>query len=305
MIVEGIQEQPEFNTKRPKLENHSSAGSLGGGAGISHVASGKGGGVSTAPSSTKSVGTGSGTSSAYSPPHKKSTPPSQAHRAFPSINTGSPSPSKSASAMAADFAGYRDSVTRATQQQQKDVLPSVDTESHFFPRIHTTTQSPHIQQQSSYLRHQPPLMSPQSIGPRSGILPSPTGIRRNEGFSPLSTSGTLGSSSGSSSAPSPSVSGLDDAARIHRALPLPSSSSGYFDHSHRHHQRQPSQSSQPQSPRSAYGQKPPPFQSPSDHHSRSYTSSVPPQHSPSLPGMSGGLPPPPPTPRPPSHHHPG
>lgn len=227
------------------------------------------------------------------------------------MTTGTPlSPSKSTT-VAIDFSGYRDGMARTTQHQphEAQTASATDADNHFFPRIHPTT-SPHIQQQSSYLRHQPPPVATQTIGSRNTVvLPSPALRRRpDEAFSPLSVSGSI-SSSGSSTAPSitpSSMANIDDSTRSHRALPLPSpsSASGYFDQ-RTHHQRQPSQ---PQSPRSSYGPTPLPLPTPlptMDHHSRTYSPSTP-QHPTASPGVaipSGGLPPPP-TPRPPSQHRP-
>ena len=319
MINEGIEEHCEVNTKRPKLENIPSGGSTGT-ASVSGTAGGSvssigsiGGSYSMAGGMGKSGTTVSGPTTTYhsSPTQKISSPPMQ-HHSGPPTSTGAPhSPSK-ATSYAIDFAGYRDALARTTQKQkQESQIQTKDVDTHFFPRIHSAVQSPHIQQQSSYLRHQPGTVGtlPQPIGRNTGVvLPSP-GIRRrgDETFSPLSSvSGSL-SSSGSSTVPSipltPSLSSLDDTTRSQRALPLPSpsSASGYFDQRTHHHR----QTSQPQSPRSSYAQTPLPLPA-MDHVSRTYSPSV--AHHPtassgiSIP--SGGLPPPPPTPRPPSHNRP-
>jgi len=214
---------------------------------------------------------------AHSPPsassHRKSTSPKQS-RDFPSVTTAS-SP-LSPPTISIDFAGFRESTSRTTQHQQQEALTvaATDAGSHFFPRIHATMQNPHIQQQSSYLRHQP--TSVPTAPPRAGgvVLPSPGMRRREDTFSPMSPiSGSI-SSSGSSTAAlitpvTPITSGLDENTRSQRALPLPSpSSAGYFDQ-RAHHQRQPSQ---PQSPR--YEQTPLPLLTIEHHsHSRSYSTS--------------------------------
>ncbi|KAF8247451.1 hypothetical protein K440DRAFT_643735 [Wilcoxina mikolae CBS 423.85] len=299
-------EQSELNMKRPRLENAPNSGSSG-------IGNNMGNSGPPLMSIGKAVGAITGPLSAYSSaPQEKTSPPStHAPRAFPSMATGTPlSPSKSTT-VAIDFSGYRDGTARTIQHQphEAQTAPAADADSHFFPRIHPTA-SPHIQQQSSYLRHQPPPVASQNIGSRNSIvLPSPALRRRpDEAFSPLSVSGSI-SSSGSSTAPSitpSSITSIDDSTRSHRALPLPSpsSASGYFDQ-RTQHQRQPSQ---PQSPRSSYGQTPLPLPTPlptMDHHSRTYSPSTP-QHPTASPGVaipSGGLPPPP-TPRPPSQHRP-
>ena len=253
-----------------------------------------------------------GPPSAGSSPQKTSSPAMQTSQSqqngLPSISTVTPlsSPPKTVP----DVAGYhRESISRATQQLQDSATSSNSrSENLFFPRIRTTTQSPHIQQQSSYLRHQPMVMSPQTMSSRGSlVLPSPPGRRRAipEGFSPAATIVSSGSSSSSSAPITPLIAGFDEASRIHRALPIPSASPGYFalERSHHHrHQRQPSQS---ESPHITFGQQPPAFQSPIDHHSRSYPASGSPQHSGCLPQQPGAaLPPPPPLQRPASRHHP-
>lgn len=267
-------EQFETNMKRPKLE--SASGSQGG---TSDIGTATGSPVSMGSVIQPSLAMGAMTSAtlgAYSPPsassRRKSTSPKQS-RDFPSITTASTPlspPTKSV-----DFAGFRESTAGTTQHQQQEALTMATTDagSHFLPRIHATMQNPHIQQQSSYLRHQPtsvPTAPPRASGV---VLPSPGMRRREDTFSPMSPiSGSI-SSSGSSTAAlitpiTPIPSGLDENTRSQRALPLPSpSSTGYFDQ-RAHHQRQPSQ---PQSPR--YGQTPLPLPTIEHHsHSRSYSS---------------------------------
>lgn len=297
---ENAEQQSDTSMKRQRLEYAPSTGSQAGSSvsapGGSPISVGSVSGMGSASSpgagSGKVGGVLLGAPSVYaSPPSRKaSTSPKQACT-LPAMNTGPPpSPHKSA----IDFAGYRDALARTTQQQQQEVqlATTVDTDSHFLPRIHAPVHSPHTQQQS-YMRHQPTSAPTPPGGPPSRgsvVLPSP-GLRRHEdGFSPLSSiSGSI-SSSGSSTAPSitPTLSGLEET-RSHRALPLPSPStaSGYFDQ-RSHHQRQPSQ---PQSPRSSYGQPQLPLPA-IEHHSRAYSPT-------SLP-----LPPPPPLPGPgPSLEH--
>ena len=278
IVNEGIEENSETNTKRPKLESAPGTSSSQGG--TSDVGTAVGSPVSMSsfnqPSSAMVKCGGvmsSATPIAYSPssvsPPKKPTSPKQP-RNYSSMTTASTPPSPTTKST--DFAGYRESLARTTQHQQQEALTAstADTDSHFFPRIHPAVQSPHIQQQSSYLRHQP--TSAPTPPPRNGVvLPSPGMRRREDTFSPMS--GSI-SSSGSSTAPSitpitPLTAALDENTRSKRALPFPSPTpSGYFDQ-RAHHQRKPSQ---PQSPR--YGQMPLPLPTIEHHsHSRSYSSS--------------------------------
>lgn len=149
-----------------------------------------------------------------------------------------------------DVARYRDGVLRTTQQQQEALIaPTTDTETPFFPRIHPTIQSPHIQQPSSFMRHQPVGTQP---SPRSGPPMTTPAMRRSsmrsdDTLPPTPTS--MGSSSASSVAPSLTPSNFDDSGRAHRSLPSlpppttgPTPGSGYFDQRPHHPQPLPSQS---------------------------------------------------------------
>lgn len=176
-----------------------------------------------------------GHSAPYSSPLQKTvspSPPSPSNRS----TTSHPLSPPGQSTVAIDF---------ASQDATTPTAASVSSDGSYYPRIHPI-QAPHIQQQSSYLRHQP---NP----PRNNVvLPAP-GIRRvgTETFSPLSLSGSI-SSSGSSSALSmtpmtPSINNMEESARNTRALPPPASS-GYFDRGPQFHQHQRTASSQSNSP---------------------------------------------------------
>lgn len=139
---------------------------------------------------------------------------------------------------------YRDAMLRTTQEQQIENLTS---HSHHeldhinLPRIHpSSVHTPHIQQQLSYSRHQPPPLNISPYARSNAPLPAQT-LRRGEDSM---------SSSGSSSAPS--LLSLDEGrAGHHRSLPLPTptpqnpNSLGYFDQ-----RPPPSYPTQPRSPRS-------------------------------------------------------
>jgi hypothetical protein len=306
-----------MNMKRPKLEHVASIGS-------SAVVSTTGSGVSENVEDVSSSGLGGflahsssigksthGPSSGYSSPLSKVTSTSPSTRLRPVIPWKPPTPPNPI-AIAKDLAIFPPARNTQSEAQQKlQTISAAESDNLFFPRLHPTTQNPHIQQQSSYLRHQPPLPS-QSGGRLGGggsggvgggashssgsmVFPGPA-IRRqrtDEVFSPLSVSGGSVSSSGSSSAPSapsvtpltPSLTSIEECNRSHhRALPLPSPSVSYFDHTSRahHHQRQPSQ---PQSPLISLPM---------------LAAIEPRNYSPTLSPAAPSNLPPPPTPRPPS-----
>lgn len=202
----------------------------------------------TSPSSTSSMGGGAaspssagrhfarpsnitGHATSYASPLQKPVSPAPAspnHR--PTVSHPLSPPGQSTAAI--DFAP-QDSTPTAMHPNNQDGA--------YYPRIHPI-QTPHIQQQSSYLRHQP-------TGSRSSIvLPTP-GIRRagTDAFSPLSISSSGSSSALSMTPMTPSINNaMDDNPRSNRALPPPAAS-GYFDRvqQFQHHQRTVST---PQSP---------------------------------------------------------
>lgn len=151
---------------------------------------------------------------------------------------------------------YRDALMKTTQEQQLESLtsfsvhPGHDIDSMTLPRIHSTSsQNPHIQQQLSYSRHQPPLPSnPHPYSRSSGLPPVPQGqsLRRP------------GEEMGAASAPP--MPPLEDN-RGSRSLPLPTpaqhaSNIGYFDQRPPHHHLSPNRSPRPH----AYSQLPGPAQ---------------------------------------------
>ncbi|CUS13768.1 unnamed protein product [Tuber aestivum] len=244
-------EQAEANRKRPKLESVSTAGAVGS-AGASNSVSAASGISATAPPvlglgrGSGPTGLGAATSSdqsAYTSPssHDSGTyhpsgaqsVPTSASRAYPvspARRSGSPS----------DVARYKDAVIRSTQQQQQEafVTPVTESESPFFTRIHPTIQGPHIQQQSSFMRHQPPPLGAQPISRTGPPVPNPAMRRASLRSDETLPSTPVSMSSGSSSVQSltSSVSSFDDSGRSHRALPSlppptpgPSPGSGYFD----------------------------------------------------------------------------
>ncbi|KAG0124398.1 hypothetical protein HOY82DRAFT_182721 [Tuber indicum] len=250
-------EQAEANRKRPKLESVSTAGAVG--SAITSNSVSMAGGINATAPPVLALGrgsgpTGSGTAtssdqSAYTSPssHDSGTcHPSSTQSMTPSTSRAYPVSPVRRSRSPSDVARYRDAVMRSTQQQQQEafVAPTTEPESPFFTRIHPTIQSPHIQQQSSFMRHQPPPLGAQPISRTGPPMPSPAmrraSLRSDEALPPTPAS----MSSGSSSAPSltPSVSSsFDDGGRSHRALPSlppptpgPSAGTGYFDQkSHR------------------------------------------------------------------------
>ncbi|RPA92174.1 hypothetical protein L873DRAFT_1711095 [Choiromyces venosus 120613-1] len=321
-------EQAEANRKRPKLESVPTAGTVGSATTSSSVSVASGISATAPPVLGLGRGcgpTGPGTAtssdqSAYTSPSShdsgtyhssgtQSMPPS-ASRAYPvSPIRRSRSPS--------DVARYRDAVMRSTQQQQQEafVAPVTEPESPFFPRIHPTIQSPHIQQQSSFMRHQPPPMGAQPISRTGPPIPNPAMRRASLRSDETVPSTPTSISSGSSSAPSltPSVSSFDDGGRSHRALPSlppptpgPSAGSGYFDQ--RPH-RPPASSTR--SPRTYQQNLPPPptpvgmSSYPSYQTASSHASSTPSQLGPesmntSVGANAGGINPSPPQSKPPS-----
>lgn len=255
-----VAEQAETNRKRPKIEgapnpNPGGSSSIGISATVPFLSGvGKTGatGSGTATSSEQSTYTSPSShdsSTTFHPQNAQSISPcatKPATLSSPRRRSGSPS----------DVARYRDAVLKTTQQQQEVlVAPTTDTEPPFFPRIHPTIQSPHIQQQPSFLRHQPPPIGAQAPLSRPGPpVPNPairrSSIRSEEVLPP--TPASL-SSSGSSSAPSltPSMSTFDDSGRSHRSLPSlppptpgPTSGPGYFDQ-RPHHPQPPPRSPRP------------------------------------------------------------
>ncbi|KAF8464586.1 hypothetical protein BDZ91DRAFT_776726 [Kalaharituber pfeilii] len=233
--------EPTDGYKRPKLENlqtgnGSSAGTT---ATLSNTGNGSGGMTTTSgifniprPATATSAGrVGSissvattNTSSFPSPSgqspliHSSSLPQQSKPPVSP---TSSPTPG---------MGRYRESLMKTTQEQQAENLmlhASHEIEPISLPRIHSPVMhNPHIQQQLSYSRHQPPPLNMPSSYPQrpSGPLQIPgQPVRRSTDESP----------SRSGSAPNP----LPDEGRgnHHRALPLPppapqhSSSIGYFD----------------------------------------------------------------------------
>ncbi|TGZ79308.1 hypothetical protein EX30DRAFT_110673 [Ascodesmis nigricans] len=220
-------DQPDV-TKRPRLDSIPS------------------GTVSTP--STVSTGTGSGSgATSHRPSVAGSNPPPSPRQpgtaalpiatTHPGAAVSSPiSPTSSTVAM--DFANPQEPPLRQDHHE-------------YFTRIHPTTHSPHIQQQSSYMRHQPGPPLSHSSARTPIVLPTPN-VRRNTGesFSPL-----LLSSAPPSTPMSPSVIGLDDGDRSHRSLP-PLPTPGYFDRGMQYQQPPP------QSPRYS-NQLPDPRYSPS------------------------------------------
>jgi len=244
-------EQAEANRKRPKLESAPTAGTVGSATTSSSVsvASGTSAIALPAPGPNRGGGpTGSGTAtssdqSAYTSPssHDSGTyHPSGAQSMPPSASRAYPVSPVRRSRSPSDVARYRDAVMRSTQQQQQEafVAPVTESESPFFPRIHPTIQGPHIQQQSSFMRHQPPPLGAQPISRTGPPIPNPAMRRASLRSDETLPSTPASMSSGSSSVPSltPSVSSFDDGGRSHRALPSlppptpgPSAGSGYFD----------------------------------------------------------------------------
>ncbi|CAZ86497.1 unnamed protein product [Tuber melanosporum] len=244
-------EQAEANRKRPKLESVSTTSAMGSTITSNSVSMAAGINATAPPVLALGRGsgpTGSGTAtssdqSAYTSP---SSHDSGTQSMTPSTSRAYPVSPVRRSRSPSDVARYRDAVLRSTQQQQQEafVAPTTEPESPFFTRIHPTIQSPHIQQQSSFMRHQPPPLGAQPISRTGPPMPSPAmrraSLRSDETLPPTPAS----MSSGSSSAPSltPSVSSsFDDGGRSHRALPSlppptpgPSAGTGYFDQkSHR------------------------------------------------------------------------
>ncbi|KAI5783532.1 hypothetical protein EDC01DRAFT_209581 [Geopyxis carbonaria] len=287
-------DQPDIIQKRPRLDSIPSTGSTGtlsAGASTASVSSaGSIGGIGMIAQSTgvvKPLGALPGSTSAYSSSllHKglSRSPQSCGLQQKPlSISVPSSRPS---------VAGAQsDSKNNALTMSDTHGALSAVTDSHIFPRIHPAVQSPHMQQQSSYLRHQS----------RTGIVLPNLGAQRQvlEGFTPLSVTSSVGTSSVPSGTPLPStLPSIDDTPRNHRSLPPLTSSPipGYFDHSTYQHRPM----SRPQSPRSSKQQQTYTL----DHHPR-YTTSTP-LSSPST-ADSNNLPRPrPPTPRSPRPAHKG
>ncbi|RPB12101.1 hypothetical protein P167DRAFT_553722 [Morchella conica CCBAS932] len=265
---EGSVEQAEANRKRPKIEGQTSSA---GGVFASTVSSSgslNSGISATAPFLSgigRTGGAGSGTATSSEQSAYASPSGHDSSNAFHHMNVQSVSPSAAKpvaispprrSRSPSDVARYRDAVLRTTQQQQQEALvaPTADAEPSFFPRIHPTIQSPHIQQQSSFLRHQPPPIGAQPLSRPGPPIPNPamrrSSVRSDDVLPPTPASI---SSSGSSTAPSltPSMSNFDDGGRSHRSLPSlppptpgPTTGPGYFDQRPHHPQPPP-----PPSPR--------------------------------------------------------
>lgn len=232
--------------KRPKLEGLpvGSSSSVGTSATASSVGS-AGGGITTiaGPFSTPrpatgtstgrvgSIGSATNTSSFPSPSGQSPLTHSSAQQKSAVSPTSSPTLSMNR---------YADA---SIQEQQPESLTSLsgplghDMDPITLPRIHSTaSQNPHIQQQLSYSRHQPPPASGASTYSRpSGLPPVQQGqsMRR------------LGEEMGN--APAPPIPPLDGN-RGSRALPLPTPAPphgghmGYFDQRPPHHHLSPSRS---------------------------------------------------------------
>jgi len=241
--------------KRPKLEGLP-VGSVGGspsvGTSTTTSSSGSAGGgitttagafniprpaTSTSIGRVGSIGSTTNTSSFPSPSsqspltHSSALPAQQKSAVSP---TSSPTPS---------INRYGDALVKTTKEQQLESLTSLsappghDMDSITLPRIHSTTsQSPHIQQQLSYSRHQPP-------PPPSG----PSAYSRSSGLPPAQQGQSMrrpGEEMANTSVPPIP---LDDN-RGSRALPLPTpapphgSNMGYFDQRPPHHHLSPSRS---------------------------------------------------------------
>lgn len=252
-----VAEQAEANRKRPKIETNSGAGGFTGASDNGARLLGNNGVNATGPYVPRGGGApGPGTSEYTSPSsHDSSTTfhPLKVQSVSPSTTKPATISPPRRSRSPSDVARYRDGVLRTAQQQQEALTaPITDTEAPFFPRIHSTIQSPHIQQPSSFMRHQP-------VGTQSSPRPGPpittptmrkSSMRPDDTLPPTPTS--MASSSASSTAPSltPSVPGFDDSGRSHRSLPsfLPpptlgsTPGSGYFDQRPHHSQSLPSRS---------------------------------------------------------------
>ncbi|KAF8443592.1 hypothetical protein BGX38DRAFT_1199034 [Terfezia claveryi] len=220
-----------------------------------------------------SIGSTTNTSSFPSPSsqspltHSSALPTQQKSAVSP---TSSPTPSVNR---------YGDTLVKPIQEQQLESLTSLsappghDMDSITLPRIHSTTsQCPHIQQQLSYSRHQPPPPSgPSAYSRSSGLAPAQQGqLMRRPGEEMGSTS-------------VPPIPPLDDN-RGSRALPLPTPAPphgmGYFDQRPPHHHLSPSRSPRQHN----YPQLPGPTQLV---HSSSYPHPSSPRVSTPQPGNSG------------------
>lgn len=251
-----VAEQPEANRKRPKIETNSGTGGFTGAPDNGARLPGNSGTNATGSYVSRGGGApGQGTSEYTSPSSRDSSTtfhPLKAQSVSPSTTKPATSSPPRRSGSPSDVARYRDAVLRTTQQQQEALItPTIDTETPFFPRIHPTIQSPHIQQPSSFMRHQP-------VGTRHSPGPGPPiatpAMRRSSMRSDdtlPSTPASMTTSSGSSTAPSlpPSQPGFDDSSRSHRSLPSlppptpgPTPGSGYFDQRPHHSQPLPSRS---------------------------------------------------------------
>ncbi|KAF8422877.1 hypothetical protein EV426DRAFT_633299 [Tirmania nivea] len=243
--------------KRPKLEGLpvGSAGSSSS-AGTSTTASScgsAGGGITTTTgafntprpatgTSVGRVGSISSTTNTNSFPSPSSQSPLTHSSALPTQQKPTVSPTSSPTP---SINRYGDALVKTSQEQQLESLTSLsgppghDLDSITLPRIHSTTsQNPHIQQQLSYSRHQPP------PPPTSG----PSAYSRSSGLPPVQQGQSMrrpGEEMGNTSAPP--MPPLDDN-RGSRALPLPApgpphgSHMGYFDQRPPHHHLSPSRS---------------------------------------------------------------
>lgn len=233
--------------KRPKLESlpagsavstpASSSGSVGGGITTTGAFNIPRSATGTSAGRVGSIGSTTNTSSFSSP---SSQSPLTHSSALPSQQKSAGSPTSSP---VPSITHYRDGLVKTTQEQQLESFtslsapPGPDTDSITLPRIHSTTsQSPHIQQQLSYSRHQPPLPSGSSTYSRS------SGLQQIQQVHSMHRPGEeMGNTSALSMPP------LDDS-RGNRTLPLPApapahgNSTGYFDQRSPHHHLSPSRS---------------------------------------------------------------